>query len=192
MIRSPQFGDMIISSEMSWHKRWRDEVVGSWRHLVRFRGVQHLQLVAIEDFYLEHILRRTESPRLTWLRWYKCPYSSLPSWIMMDHLRVLEVVGSRLNKLWTREFQAPRQLRELNIRAPLSELPKSIGYLRHLEKIVVRYEALAVTTLPEEIGDLRSLKYLEIRGCSKMSALPDSLGKLQTWSTSICSMLPLC
>jgi Leucine-rich repeat (LRR) protein len=94
----------------------------------------------------------------------------------MDDLRVLEVNGSELKRLWQCEFQAPLQLRELNIDASLLEFPKSIGQLMYLERIVA--ERTDLTTLPEEFCNLNSLKYLKLRFCHKLQMLPYSFGNL--------------
>jgi len=91
-----------MNSEMSRYKRKRsDEVLNN-----SGRGcILNLLLVATEDGYLERILRRVRSPNLIWLRWYKCPYSCLPSWIPMENLKVLEVAGEKLKILWKRQSQ---------------------------------------------------------------------------------------
>ena len=73
-------------------------------------------------------------------------------------------------------LQVPLQLRELNISAPLSSIPKTIGQLKLLEKIVIFHALLK--SLPDEFCNLRSLKFLELRDCSRMMLLPESFGKL--------------
>eukprot|EP00253_Pinus_taeda_P015740 PITA_15740 len=187
--RAHRFSDSLItrSSEMSWYRRWSDEVLGNClRHLFNNfgrGGILNLQLVTTEAGYLENIMRRTRSPNLIWLRWYKCPYSCLPSWIPMENLKVLEIAGGQLEILWKRQSQAPLKLRELNIIAPLSAFPKSIGQLQHLEKIIIcrpHFHGIPLQSLPEEFCYLRSLKYLELKECEKMMSLPDSFGKLTT------------
>ena len=67
------------------------------------RGI--LQLPISNDGLLERILTRVHLPKLTWLRWHKCPYSSLPSWMPMENLRVLEVYGGLWTSLWEGEWQ---------------------------------------------------------------------------------------
>lgn len=88
--------------------------------------IRKLQLMDTQGYYVERILPSVRSPKLVWLRWKECPFDSLPSWIPMRDLRVLEVSGERLERLWE-EQQAPLQLEELIIDAPLLEFPKSIG-----------------------------------------------------------------
>ena len=61
--------------------------------------MRNLRLVATEESYLEDILSSLKSPHLIWLRLYGCSHSSLPHWIPMKNLRVLEVEGSTLNIL---------------------------------------------------------------------------------------------
>jgi len=80
----------------------------------------------------------------------------------------------------TRTLQAPLQLRQLIIHAPLfSNFPKFIGQLKYLEKIdIYGYRGVALKSLPEEFGDLRSLKVLYLRDCLGMKSLPESFGKL--------------
>lgn len=155
-------------SEMSWYERWRHEVF-----LSRKCQMRNLQFVTAEDGYLKGILSRLPSPHLVWLC---CPYYSLPSWIRMENLKVLDLAGDRLNMLWRHESQAPLQLRELNVCAPLLHFPKSIKQLEHLEMIVV--DGGGFETLPEDFSRLRSLKYLHLRQCTRMKSLPDSFGNL--------------
>eukprot|EP00253_Pinus_taeda_P001263 PITA_01263 len=190
-IREPESDE-----EVSWFKNWCDEVFGNClRKLIdpkpyRFRK---LQLVATEDRHLESILRRVESPNLIWLRWNNCPFSCLPPWIPMKNIRVLEVVGIKLKKLWQAESQAPLELRELHVYAPLSMFPKSIGRMKHIEKIVVTCmsDLIHLKTLPEEFCHLSSLQYLHLR-CPDMKSLPDSFGfltNLQHLNLSRCRSL---
>ena len=72
-----------------------------------FGGIRmkRLQLLDIEDVLLDNILPKTQSSNLIWLRWNKCPYSSLPSSIPMKNLRVLHVSGDKLETLWEEESQ---------------------------------------------------------------------------------------
>jgi hypothetical protein len=72
-----------------------------------FEGIRmgRLQLVDTEGPLLECIMKRVKAPNLIWLRWKECPYSSLPSWISMKNLRILQVSGSRLETLWQHESQ---------------------------------------------------------------------------------------
>eukprot|EP00253_Pinus_taeda_P034915 PITA_34915 len=158
-----------------------------------------LQLVATEGDDLKSILSRVESPNLIWLRWSDCPYKCLPPWllILMKNVRVLEVSGMKLGTLWRTKSQAPLELRELTVHcydSPLFEFPKSIGQLKHLEKIVVNSRRLEL--LPKEFCDLHSLKYLDLSGSSRLRMLPDSFGcltnllHLDLSSSSSLQMLP--
>jgi len=98
---------MHMSSGMPWYKKWIDEVFGDcMRYLFNNSptcGILNLRLIAMEDDYLERILKRARSPRLLWLCWYKCSYSCVHSWIPMENLRVLEVAGLKLKLLSKRE-----------------------------------------------------------------------------------------
>lgn len=60
----------------------------------------------VEDGDMERILTRVQLPNVIWIRWYKCPYSSLPTWIPTQNLTYLEVGGSLLQTLWKAQSQA--------------------------------------------------------------------------------------
>eukprot|EP01018_Ginkgo_biloba_P032065 Gb_09090 [translate_table: standard] len=130
---------------------------------------------------------------LLWLRWFECPLASIRSWLSLENLRVLELIGGSLQELWVGYEQAPLQLRELNIvsSSQLGRLPKSIVLLKHLEKIVL-VGPNRIQTLPEEICCLPFLKHLELRGCSKLLILPESfclLTQLEHLDLSSCESL---
>lgn len=85
----------------------------------------------------------------------------------------------------------PLQLRELEIFAPgLFNIPKSIGQLKCLERIVIDgynfldrysypgYVNVPMTKLPEEFCGLQSLKDFVLRNCTDMMLLPNSFGDL--------------
>lgn len=179
----------MLLSDMPWYKRKSHELFLNRMKLrnssTHYSGVRRtmLQFLETEDALLERILRRAQSPNLVWLSWSKCPYSSLPSWIPTENLRVLQVAGSELKTLWQGQLQAPLQLRELQIIAPLSEIPKSIGQLTHLQRITIIYlprlpGQIKLKRLPNEFCQLGLLKTLELRGCSRLMSLPNSFGDL--------------
>eukprot|EP00253_Pinus_taeda_P007627 PITA_07627 len=175
-----------------------------FRKLKEFAGsrftnyVRELQLIDTEGrFEEERFMKRIFSGAMSliWLKWIHFPYSSLPSWISLKNLRVLMIEESKgVQKLWLHESQAPEQLRELYVHSTQVEVPKSIGKLSHLEKIVVSVSDHL--TLPDELWHLQSLKHLELEGglshigllphrCSAciMNILPDSLGNLTNLQT---------
>jgi hypothetical protein len=143
-----------------------------------------LQLLSAEGSCVENILSVRQSPQLIWLCWFHCPYSSIPSWIPKKKLRVLKINEDDLGleTLWQDESEVPLQLRELDIAAThLLKIPRSIGQLKHLEKIVLKpgnSGDMHLGTLPNEFCHLQSLKHLELNHCSRLKLLPDSFGKL--------------
>jgi Leucine-rich repeat (LRR) protein len=145
--------------------------------------MKRLQLLDTEEGILEDIMKWVKLPNLIWLRWKNCPHYVLPSSILMKNLRVLQVSGRVLKTLWEEESQPPLQLRELEIYAPLRNIPKSIGRLDHLERIVVgRFLSGRVNLieLPEEFCKLKSLKALVLKECSRLKSLPHYFGNLTT------------
>eukprot|EP00253_Pinus_taeda_P034138 PITA_34138 len=149
-----------------------------------------LQVVGGGSDSVERIFGSEQLPPLVYLHWKRYPKSSLAPWIPLDNLTVLHIEGDQLEKLWQREFQAPLQLRELHIHAPLSKVPESIGKLKHLEKVFLNCEQLQ--TLPESIGNLSGLQSLDLYRCRNLKMLPDSVGKLsglQSLHLSSCSSL---
>eukprot|EP00253_Pinus_taeda_P012764 PITA_12764 len=185
--------------------RWTEDVIDDlvWRSSeITVRGVRmvmneyhpedlysaivmrRLQLLDIEGALLDPVLGMVEFPNLIWLRWNMCPSSSLPSSIPMKNLRVLQVSGGQLRTLWQDESQAPLQLLELEISEPLLDIPKSIGQLKYLERIVIDGNSsfervnVQITKLPKEFCDLQSLETLVLRNCTEMMSLPNSFGNL--------------
>lgn len=145
-----------------------DSMVGG---LEPFGMISNLHFLEAEGSVVESILTKVRSPKLMWLRWINCPHSSLPPWLPMHDLRVLEVAGKELKILWKCESQAPMHLRELIVDAPLSKFPKSLEQLKHLKMIEAKDAYLA--TLPEEFCYLPFLKYLKLKD---YQILPDSDG----------------
>ncbi|KAL7617813.1 hypothetical protein Lser_V15G03618 [Lactuca serriola] len=67
-------------------------------------------------------------------------------------------------------------LRVLKLTGPITEVPQSVGRLKHL-----RYLSLSntlITCLPEEVSDLYNLQSLFVHNCPRLSSLPGSFAKL--------------
>eukprot|EP00253_Pinus_taeda_P019593 PITA_19593 len=180
-------------------------------------NLSRLQLLRAESHSVERVLTSEQSPPLLYLRWERCTNSSLLRSIPLKNLRVLHIEGKRLKTLWRHnwrhKFQAPLQLRELHIDAPLSKVPKSIGKLKHLEKVFLKtcflktisnefcnlsglqslqLECEQLQTLPKSIGNLSGLRRLELTSCRNLKMLPDSVGNLsglQSLNLNKCSSL---
>eukprot|EP00253_Pinus_taeda_P014484 PITA_14484 len=139
-------------------------------------NMRRLQLLRADGCFVERLFRVGQLTQLIYLRWENFPISSLPSTIPIKNLRVLHIEGENLETLWQHESEAPLQLRELHIGAPLSYVPESIGNLKHLEKFVLYKSNLEA--LPNEFCHMHSLKLLELKECENMTVLPNSIGNL--------------
>lgn len=146
------------------------------------RQLRSLQLLSAQGC-VDKIFRVGQSPQLIWLHWSNCPYSSLPSNMPMENLRVLCIKGSKLNTPWEHISQVPLQLRELHIATDsLLKIPNSIGRLKRLEKILLgpdnSFTRLRLETFPSEFSHLQFLKHLELRSCSNLNSFPDGFCRL--------------
>eukprot|EP01018_Ginkgo_biloba_P021975 Gb_40546 [translate_table: standard] len=134
------------------------------------------------------------SKDVLYLSWYDCPHGSIPSWLPMKRLQILELKRGELEGLWQSSAQAPLQLRELWISYTprLRKLPKSIGVLKHLQKIVFS-GLFYMRTLPDEMCSLHSLKHFELSS-KELTSLPIHFGNLtnlQYLNLSRCTKLKL-
>eukprot|EP00253_Pinus_taeda_P013145 PITA_13145 len=69
-----------------------------------------LQFLDAEGDLMERILRKVSSPNLKWLRWTRsflspCEHYTLPPWVPMKNLRVLQIEGHSLKTLWEEELE---------------------------------------------------------------------------------------
>lgn len=167
------------SAEMSCYRRSRRELFCKCavRRCNSGTAMRNVQFLDAEGGQLKRILKSVHSSNPIWLRWLKCPYNSLASRVPLQNLRVLELSGSCLQRLWQHISQAPLQLRELVIDSPLSKLPENIGLLEDLELIVLRNTNLK--SLPQSFGNLKKLKYLDLSHSPSLQKLPNSLGNLR-------------
>ena len=69
-------------------------------------SMRRLHILDTEGTVLERIWERVDLPKILWLSWINCPYSSLNSCIskgILKNLRFLQVSGNVLNTLWESE-----------------------------------------------------------------------------------------
>lgn len=137
------------------------------------------------------------SKNLVWLRWWDFPYQSIPSNLPVGKLEVLDLGRGRVVTLWDEDdcSQLPLKLRELNLTEcnQLQRVPKDIGQIRVLQKVVFRRCRL-LTTLPEEFSDLHFLEHLDLTNCRSLRSLPNNFGglkHLRHLDLSFCSKLKM-
>ncbi|KAH9288954.1 hypothetical protein KI387_033071, partial [Taxus chinensis] len=138
-----------------------------------------LKLLVVRDNYFNEEFA-TLSRSLVWLRWHGFQQKTLPLWLSLKNLRVLELHRAyNLEELWGDEADPPLELRELIVTRGLrfTSLPTSIGRLKDLKKIICEY-CKGLRDLPKEICYLQSLEHLDLRGCSS-ECLPTEFGDLR-------------
>ncbi|XP_059076796.1 probable disease resistance protein RPP1 [Cryptomeria japonica] len=148
-----------------------------------------LKIIVARGQNLNHVISEV-SRGLVWLRWFYIGQRNLQSLSLLKNLRILELYEDwrrkkhHLRELWVAESAAPLQLRELVIYGcrECQGFPKTIGYLKHLKKIVLDSKAfrmMNVVSLPEEFCLLQSLEHLELNQCVELSSLPNRIGNLK-------------
>ncbi|KAH9288952.1 hypothetical protein KI387_033069, partial [Taxus chinensis] len=138
------------------------------------------KLLVVRDNYFNEEFA-TLSRSLIWLRWDCFQQKTLPLWLSLKNLRVLELHWAvNLEQLWGDEADPPLELRELIVTRGLrfTSLPTSIGRLKDLKKIICEY-CDDLRNLPQEICYLQSLEHLDLRGCASLQCLPTEFGDLR-------------
>ncbi|GLJ33498.1 hypothetical protein SUGI_0673830 [Cryptomeria japonica] len=155
-----------------------------------FKGLTPSILVVKGDYFTEEFANLF--PALLWLRWIDFPEVALPSWLMLNNLRVLQLpYAKHLEELWTDAADPPFELRELNLENTqnLLRFPRKINCLKHLKKISLKCSArlhrspfgskyTPMDSLPEEFCLLESLEHLQLDGCVRLTSLPSNFGNL--------------
>ncbi|XP_057814294.2 disease resistance protein TAO1 isoform X2 [Cryptomeria japonica] len=196
LLRGIQPADSFVA-----FKEYRLQFMGiSRRSSKRLRFSNGLQILSVKgNEFTEEFAPLSED--LVWLRWEGFPLRSLPSWLTLKNLSVLELhKADELEELWKDNVEPPLQLRELILLGcqKLQWLPSSIRSLRYLKRLVVYFHG---SSLPEELCDLQSLEYvrlyspvlsslptafgnlislkkIELRNCEQLNILPDSFNQL--------------
>ncbi|XP_057825182.1 TMV resistance protein N isoform X2 [Cryptomeria japonica] len=145
-----------------------------------------LKILHVRGNYFNQVIADI-SKDLVWLRWFAIGHNNLGSLGSLKKLRVLELYGKKFSnhfseELWETDGDAPVQLRELVISEchNFQRFPKSIGFLKDLQKLVLTNEyGNEMKNLPKEFCLLQSLEHLELSGCQKLSSLPSSFGQLR-------------
>ncbi|KAH9289020.1 hypothetical protein KI387_033137, partial [Taxus chinensis] len=149
-----------------------------------FRRCRPLELLVVRNNYFTEEFA-TLSRGLVWLRWFNLGDTTLPWWLWLKNLRVLELdVAHRLKELWEDNVDPPLELRELIItdaNYSLLSFPRSIGRLKYLKTIVLSVSSSkdnVLRCLPEEFCLLKSLEHLTLRDCTSLRSLPNRFGDL--------------
>ncbi|XP_057871093.2 disease resistance protein TAO1 [Cryptomeria japonica] len=155
-----------------------------------------LKLIVAQGCNLNFLINEATRD-LIWLRWLDIGQRNLLSLILLKKLRVLEFfenwrLGNHIWELWVADCDAPLQLRVsiISYCHQFDGLPKSIGSLKQLRKIVLQ-SAPCLESLPQELcllhgllslpysmGNLRNLRHLSLWRCEKLGRLPDSCKEL--------------
>ncbi|XP_057833747.2 disease resistance protein Roq1 [Cryptomeria japonica] len=124
-------------------------------------------------------------------------WTSIPSWIALENLQSLRIIGGHLRRLWQKDGQVPSQLKELLLyRASSAEFPDEVGLLCNLEKLVQKGSLTSMLVvdgraLSKPLGKLCNLRSLVLVNCNltgdltlRRSRYPES-----KYTTAICSKL---
>ncbi|GLJ05877.1 hypothetical protein SUGI_0027090 [Cryptomeria japonica] len=124
-------------------------------------------------------------------------WTSIPSWIPLENLQCLRIIGGHLQRLWQKDDQVPFELKELLLhRTSSAEFPNELRKLHNLEKLVLQgsFTNLPVIdgkSLSETLGKLGNLKSLVLVNCElngdltlSSSGYPES-----EYKTGICNKL---
>lgn len=78
-------------------------------------NLSRLELLRGEGSFVESVFSAAELRQLIYLRWEKCPISSISFTIPTRNLRVLYIEGEELNALWQHESEVVQILIYLGI-----------------------------------------------------------------------------
>ncbi|XP_028801945.1 disease resistance protein TAO1 [Neltuma alba] len=144
-----------------------------------FESMVNLVLLQINNLRLEGKFKSFPA-ELKWLQWQGCPLKCMPSDFWPQELAVLDLAHSYIENLWNRKgCKVPKNLMVMNLSYcyHLEALPDLSG-CRCLEKIVL-VNCIKLRRIHESVGDLTTLRHLNMTRCTELSELPNDLSGLK-------------
>ncbi|KAF3772769.1 Disease resistance protein [Nymphaea thermarum] len=110
---------------------------------------------------------------LRWLEWHGCPLRSLPDYVTLDKVAVLDLSKKELPD----SIGNMTKLEELDLNGceRLGALPASLGNMEDLTELDLNG---MLERLPDQIGRMTKLEKLDLRFCKSLRTLPDSIGNM--------------
>lgn len=170
--------DVILPAQVLGLNRLEELSVGTIAQLPDIIWELHrLRKLTIHNMTLKNIPEGlAKLSNLENLCFFNAPFEGLPDGLIdLKKLRRIEIVASV--EVLPKQICKVHQLQELILcRNQITQLPAKIGWLSNLEMLEVS-EHQQLMTLPEEIGQLTHLTYLNMSR-SQITVLPSTIGKL--------------
>eukprot|EP01018_Ginkgo_biloba_P038309 Gb_09197 [translate_table: standard] len=173
----------IVYDSLKW-KSWNTQ---------ELEPMHNLRLLSMSNIIIEGDFGKLPS-QLRWLRWNNCSLKCLPKELKMKNIAVLELPQSYIKQVWDEQLlpKVPKNMKILNLNncVQLESLP-DFSKLRSLVKVEL-HGCWSLTTLPDSIGGLIKLEYLDLSNCENLKELPESIAglvSLQILNLSHCQSL---
>ncbi|XP_028801901.1 TMV resistance protein N [Neltuma alba] len=165
--------------QMQYFQRVERDMEAGVLHTKAFKSMAKLMLLQINNLRLEGKFKSFPA-ELRWLQWQGCPLKCLPSDFWPRELAVLDLRHSYIENLWDRKgSKAPENIMVMNLSDcyHLEALPDLSG-CRGLEKIVL-VNCIKLRRINESIGNLITLRHLNLTLCKELTRLPDDISALE-------------
>ncbi|XVE56181.1 hypothetical protein DITRI_Ditri03aG0217200 [Diplodiscus trichospermus] len=156
------------------------------------RPMVNLRLLQINHVKLEGRYKFLP-PELKWLQWHGCALKTLPSDFCPQKVAVLDLSESEIQQVWSwYSNKVAENLMVINLSdcPNLASLP-DLSRHEKLQKIVLK-NCLELRNIHKSVGSLKSLRHLDVTGCSNLVEFPSDVSgmkNLQTLVISYCSKL---
>ncbi|THG06972.1 hypothetical protein TEA_022887 [Camellia sinensis var. sinensis] len=149
-----------------------------------FQSMICLRLLQLSNVRLEGNFKCIP-PDLKWLQWRTCPLKNLPSNFCPRQLAVLDLSESKIENVWGWRWwfwynnKVAENLMVMNLHGcyNLTAIP-DLSKHHALEKLILE-RCISLTTIHKSLGDMTTLRHLNMRGCYNIVDFPNDVSGLK-------------
>ncbi|KAI8021767.1 Protein SUPPRESSOR OF npr1-1, CONSTITUTIVE 1 [Camellia lanceoleosa] len=149
-----------------------------------FQSMICLRLLQLSNVRLEGNFKCIP-PDLKWLQWRTCPLKNLPSNFCPRQLAVLDLSESKIENVWGWRWwfwynnKVAENLMVMNLHGcyNLTAIP-DLSKHHALEKLILE-RCTSLTTIHKSLGDMTTLRHLNMRGCYNIVDFPNDVSGLK-------------
>ncbi|XP_050276920.1 disease resistance protein RPV1-like isoform X2 [Quercus robur] len=182
LLRTPNFTSALTYAKERY-KKFLQDIAEKEREVVLctkpFESMVNLRLLQINHVRLEGKYKYLPAG-LKWLQWKGCPLKALPSEFLPRELSVLDLSESRIEQVWGwYSNKVAEKLMVIKLRNcyNLADIPNLSGH-QNLEKLVLE-GCCRLTKIHESIGNISTLRHLNMRDCSNLIEFPTDISGLK-------------